>query len=403
MSAEPVRFVRLDHYLAASPRNGYSPVESSDWTGVQMLGLGCLTFDGFAPRQLKNAPSSVSEKHVAILRDGDILMSRANTRDLVGLAGRYSTTGTPCIYPDLMMRLRPADNCIPEFLEFLLRARSVRQSIQNSAQGTSESMVKISARSVCSLMVPNFSLEEQRRIVEVLDAASESERAAQAAIAKLRTLRSSFVENRISAADHWGPLGDRLRRIDAGRSPNLPGTPASPGEWGVLKVSAINEMGFRPSENKRVSDPALIDERCEALQGDLIIARASTANLVGRTCRVTGSPYRLLLSDKTLRVVMNPDEAIRQYVDICFGSSRIRRQVEGMSSGISQGMQNITQGAIVKILVPWVDVDLQRTFVAHVESIDDRIRAEVSSAERTRDLQEALVSSLLARSREEAL
>ncbi|MFI0759316.1 hypothetical protein ACH4PX_18220 [Streptomyces anulatus] len=191
MSAEPGGFVRLDHYLAAPPRNGYSPVESAHWTGVQMLGLGCLTPDGFEPRQLKNAPSHVSGEHSATLLDGDILMSRANTRDLVGLAGRYRDVGTPCIYPDLMMRLRGKENCLPEFLELILRASFVRQQIQNFAQGTSESMVKISAGAVRSLIVPDFPLTGQRWIVDILDSITESERVVEAAIAKLRTLRAA--------------------------------------------------------------------------------------------------------------------------------------------------------------------------------------------------------------------
>lgn len=48
----------LGEFLAVKPRNGFSPTEIEPWTGVVVLGLGCLTSDGFVPRQLKNIPAN---------------------------------------------------------------------------------------------------------------------------------------------------------------------------------------------------------------------------------------------------------------------------------------------------------------------------------------------------------
>ena len=111
----------LDTWLNGKPRNGYSPQEASEWTGIQMLGLGCLTNEGFEPTQLKPAPRGDSRLATVMLADGDLLISRSNTRDLVGLAGVYRDVGTPCTYPDLMMRLRPSSDTTSEFLQFILR------------------------------------------------------------------------------------------------------------------------------------------------------------------------------------------------------------------------------------------------------------------------------------------
>lgn len=194
MSTEK-EMVALSHYLAEPPRNGFSPVESVDWTGMRLLGLGCLTPDGFFPKQLKNAPAGIPLSHPAVLQDGDLLMGRANTRDLVGLVGRYRDVGSPCIYPDLMMRLRTAANCLPDFLEILLRSPSVRLLIKRCAQGTSESMVKISTEMVQSLRVPLLDLEEQRRVIRFLDVVTEAEKAAEAEIVKLRAMRSGMIND----------------------------------------------------------------------------------------------------------------------------------------------------------------------------------------------------------------
>ncbi|BBJ40809.1 hypothetical protein SSPO_035270 [Streptomyces antimycoticus] len=193
MRGEVFDKVPLSYYLSGPIRNGYSPSENQDWTGMQMLGLGCLTPKGFQPRQLKNAPAGIPLDHSAMLSDGDILMSRANTRELVGLAGTYRDIGTPCIYPDLMMRLCPSDLCIPEFLEVLLQSSSVRRRVIASAQGTSESMVKISAGTVQDTPVPLVPLAEQRRIVEALDAVTASRKSIETSIAKHRVIRSEVM------------------------------------------------------------------------------------------------------------------------------------------------------------------------------------------------------------------
>ncbi|MFD4631463.1 restriction endonuclease subunit S [Streptomyces sp. NPDC058284] len=218
MSDEVWPTLPLGDVLAEPIRNGFSPAESEAWTGVQMLGLGCLSPDGFAPAQLKNAPSSVKATHSAALEDGDLLVSRANTRALVGLAGIYRDVGTPCIYPDLMMRLRPADEYLTEFLEIVLRWPRTRRSIMAMAQGTSESMVKISGETLRRLRVPRLPLGVQRRIVEVIGSVTALERGIEASIAKLRYLRQGLLDSAFRRDWPTASIGD-LCRLGSGATP----------------------------------------------------------------------------------------------------------------------------------------------------------------------------------------
>ncbi|MFV2110499.1 hypothetical protein [Micromonospora sp. LOL_015] len=166
------RLAKLAELLQGRPKNGYSPKEVEDFTGVAMLGLGCLTPTGFEPRQIKNSPPRDPRVGRARLADGDLLVSRANTREYVGLAGRYRDIGMPCIYPDLMMRLTAGPGVRTDFLELALRSPFARKQIEALAVGTSESMVKISSDIVMNLEIKLPALEEQERIVRlVADAA----------------------------------------------------------------------------------------------------------------------------------------------------------------------------------------------------------------------------------------
>lgn len=185
----------LGELLAESPRNGYSPKVAESWTGVVALGLGCLTYHGFAAIELKNVPDNDPRIKSALLNEGDLLVSRSNTPDLVGLAGRYRYVGAPCIYPDLMLRLksRPEENL--EFLEFVIRAPSVRRQIQASAQGTSGSMVKINANIVKGLLVPVPSRNDQMQFVASVQVWADRRSQEQAELNRLKLLKQGLMED----------------------------------------------------------------------------------------------------------------------------------------------------------------------------------------------------------------
>ena len=109
------------------------------------------------------------------VRTNDVFVSRSNTRDLVGLSSIVAGPVPPnTIYPDLLIKVQPdTSKVIPRFLAFILRCPSVRRQIQDRATGTSQSMVKISARRLREVMIPLPSPEDQHRALTVLDDALE--------------------------------------------------------------------------------------------------------------------------------------------------------------------------------------------------------------------------------------
>jgi type I restriction enzyme, S subunit len=197
---------RVEELLEGRPKNGYSPKEVDQWTGTLMLGLGCLTQSGFRPLQLKNAPSRDAGLKRALLTDGDLLISRANTRELVGLVGRFQELGIPCTYPDLMMRLRPNHRVLPEYLEIALRAPSTRRHIQAAASGTSGSMVKISSSVLCNLLIAVPEIAEQRRIIRVLNGVAVRIGAEERRLVKLRLVKKGLADDLLTGRVRVGAL-----------------------------------------------------------------------------------------------------------------------------------------------------------------------------------------------------
>jgi type I restriction enzyme S subunit len=190
-------------------------------------------------------------------------------------------------------------------------------------------------------------------------------------------------------------LGDWLTHIEAGKSPMAEDTPAGAGEWGVLKVSAIQPGGLVVRENKVIRDMALVDSRYEVRDDDLLLTRANTEELVGQACVVEAAPAKLLLSDKTLRLHVDESYADRKFVQLALCLPEIRRWVRALATGTSAGMKNIGQEQIRQLPVPDVPLDEQRRIVAAHATFERRIGALERMLGKLRVAEEALSAEAL--------
>jgi type I restriction enzyme, S subunit len=138
------------------------------------------------------------------------------------------------------------------------------------------------------------------------------------------------------------PMGDLLIDIEAGRSFRCSARPAAVDEWGVIKVSAMTWREFDEGENKAVLDDAQVDPRFEIRSGDVLFSRANTVNHVGAVVQVRDTRPKLLLSDKSLRLVSRQGVYPR-WLLYYLRSPRARRYLESLATGTSDSMRNISQ------------------------------------------------------------
>jgi type I restriction enzyme, S subunit len=91
---------------------------------------------------------------------------------------------------------------------------------------------------------------------------------------------------------------NRLRhhvvRIDQGWSPVAADRDPEPGEWAVLKLSAVKRGEFDETKIKALPPEAEILDRLQLKDGDFLITRANTPDLVGDSCYVSNPPPRLI-------------------------------------------------------------------------------------------------------------
>ena len=187
--------VVLGSLLAEPPRNGCSAVEASTPTGHWVLGLDALTKSGYRPGRLKPVQRTAAMLS-SVVEPGDLLISRSNTRERVGLPGIFNEDRGDVSWPDTMMRLRPDTSVVrPHFLEMFLRSASGRRQIESFAAGTSASMKKINAGAVrqLSIVLPSPDTQDAmlRQIGVVMAACVSAERRLRA----LKRLRSTVLSS----------------------------------------------------------------------------------------------------------------------------------------------------------------------------------------------------------------
>jgi type I restriction enzyme S subunit len=181
--------VNLGSLLVEPPRNGCSATESSTATGHWVLALSALTRWGYRRGELKPV-AKTDAMTSATLRHGDLLISRSNTRELVGLSGVFDEDRSDVSWPDTMMRLTPDTTRLgPRFLELYLRSREGRRQVQSFAAGTSASMKKINGANVRQLLIPLPALDAQRAIEQQTEECRGAAAEAKDRLSKLAELR----------------------------------------------------------------------------------------------------------------------------------------------------------------------------------------------------------------------
>lgn len=168
----------LEKVLEQQPRNGWSPpaAHHSD-AGIPVLTLSSVTGFEFKPDKIKFTSAETDSSRHYWVHNGELLITRSNTPELVGHVAIAEGIETNTIYPDLIMRMVPNPaKAETKFLYYQLRTPELREIITGRASGANPTMKKISKANVQTLPISLPPLSTQRTIVAKLDALSAETR-----------------------------------------------------------------------------------------------------------------------------------------------------------------------------------------------------------------------------------
>ncbi len=316
--------------------------------------------------------------------------------------------------------LKPKVALDSRFFRYLFKSELYVQALQTTTDQLRDGQ-SIRYPQFSQIALPQPSLDEQRAIADYLDRetaqidafiAKNEELIALLAERRAATITSALTSGREESTGscdgrwfgaipaHWEsmPLRYLLRRIEQGVSPQAEGGLAEGAhQFGVLKSGCVNAGIYRSTEHKLLPAEFDFDRSLLVRPGDLVVNRASgSIPLLGSAAIVTQSPYRLILSDKTFRLIPNARTS-SHYLYWLLNSRIYREQVESRVSGADGLANNLPQSTLKRFVLPVPPIEEQDQISSYLTDRCTQIDKSIATARRgaalARERRAALISA----------
>ena len=344
-----------------------------------------VTMDGIVPQRDHVAKTSDGSNRKGVRRGDLVINSRSDRKGASGVSPQDGSVSLISIV------MRPV-GVESRFLHHLVRSFAFQEEFYRRGQGIVADLWTTRFPALKRIEVALPPRNDQARIADFLDretahidaliekkerliALLEEKRAALITRAVTKGLdpnvpmKDSGVEWIGEIPEHWEvvSLGRLITNIQQGWSPIAEDRLAAEGEWAVIKLSAVKPREFVETEHKTLPATLNGDSRIEIKQGDLLITRANTPELVGTACVVSSVRERVMMSDLVYRVNTLDQVVCRRYLVHWLTSMAGRSHVEIEARGASRSMVKISTALIRRwpcILPPMRE---QNEIAAHLE------------------------------------
>ena len=309
------------------------------------------------------------------LQDGDILISSANSWELVGKISfveglNYTATAGGFIS---IVRAKPA-LVFSNYLQYWLSRSSTQHAIRHLGRQTTN-ISNLDVNRFKELEIPLPPLTEQKRIAAILDKADQLRQKRQQAIALAdEFLRSVFLDmfgDPVTNPKGFprGTIRELLIEAKYGTSAKASSTD---GEFPVLRMGNITYDGKWKLDDLKYLDLSEADKpKYLARKGDLVFNRTNSRELVGKTA-VYDLDVPMALAGYLIRARVN-DRGNPYYISAYLNSQHGKSTLQNMCKSIV-GMANINAQEMqdIKILMP--SIELQNRFQEIEQAVRSRLK-----------------------------
>lgn len=418
-------WVRLGD-ISLSSDSGWSPQclpEARTDNNWGVLKVSAVSWGIFNPSENKALPPGKDPKPECEVMSGDLLLSRANTDELVARSVIVNQTPPKLMMSDKIVRFSLSQFVHKSFVNFANGSLFARAYYIRNASGTSSSMKNVTRDVMSSLPIALPPLPEQHRIVAKIDElmarcdALEKLRTAQnekrlsvhaAAIQQLLNIAKPEQHQRTQAflAEHFGELYTvkenvtELRKTilqlavmgklvpDSGEARLLPlefllaeasingvskGPTNDTSATEVLRISAgTSRNDFYVDENdfKHVSLSELEVDKFRLQPNDLLACRFNgNLHYVGRFSLYRGISGRTQVNpDKLIRFRINSEEHCPRYVCYVMNANSTRSAIESMCA-TTAGNIGLSAGRLKTVKIPAPSLAQQHRIVAKIDQL----------------------------------
>ena len=200
-----------------SPQCDSRPADSNEY-GV--LKVGCVNGGSFRSSENKALPPELEPRLQYLIQKDDLLISRANTKELVGSAAVVDDYYPNLILCDKLYRLRLSKDVLPEMVSLYLSIGVVREQIELSATGASHSMQNIGQDTIKELYYLLPHCDEAVKILESVKKSNqhfdELTQKAEAAIKLMQERRTALISSAVTGkidVRNWQHLNEAKTEI----------------------------------------------------------------------------------------------------------------------------------------------------------------------------------------------
>ncbi|MFJ4287361.1 restriction endonuclease subunit S [Paenarthrobacter nicotinovorans] len=318
---------------------------------------------------------SIARTHVKkedqYLRHGDVLISSANSWNLVGKCCWIPELERVSTFGGFVTVLRPNPELIePRYLYRWFSSGSVQSTVRSFANQTTN-ISNLDLKRTARLKVPVPKLEEQRRIAAILDKADDLRAKRRQAIARLDALTQSiFSEMFEASAADWPRVELRdLCEVTSGITKGRKTTSEDLTPYPYLAVSNVQDRSLNMAVVKQIAVSAAEADRFRLMRGDLLLTEGGDADKLGRGTIWNDELPWCLHQNHVFRVRPNSPRVIPVFLSWYLSAPaaksyflRMAKQTTGIAS------INKTQLSTAPVRLP--PLELQQAFATRVAAVE---------------------------------
>ncbi len=304
------------------------------------------------------------------LKSGDLLVVEGNgSPSQIGRAALWKGDIPSCVHQNHLIRVRPTKELIPDYLGYLWNSSLVERQLQEVASSTS-GLYTLSTSKLKQVRIPLPPLAEQRRIVAALDEhltrLDAADRLLKSSISRASYLQTSYLRCATSTIATRLPLGNLLQApLINGKS-----VPTQANGFPVLRLTALQHGKVDLSQSK---EGAWTKDEARAYlvrRGDFLISRGNgSLSLVGRGGLVDTEPKPVAFPDTMIRIRVNANIIVPEYLSLIWQATSIREQIEG-AARTTAGIYKISQKILERVEVPLPSLAEQTRITAEAKRIN---------------------------------
>lgn len=161
---------------------------------IAVLKVSAVTKGYFIPEECKVLEDQDTIKKYVYPQSGDLLFSRANTREMVGATAVIMRDYPEHILPDKLWKIRFFDNANVWYMKYVLSSESIRSIFSSVSTGTSGSMFNVSMDKFKSIRIPLPPLECQNQFAAFVAEIEKSKAVVQKSLEETQLLFDSLMQ-----------------------------------------------------------------------------------------------------------------------------------------------------------------------------------------------------------------